>query len=357
MKSRSMSVNTKICLVLPSFSAGGMERVMSELARYFSISYDVVLILLTRGDHFYEVPANVKVFEPGFLHTRYGKLQVTLKTLLFFRRQLAIIKPDVVLSFGGRYNSFVLLGTFGLCKKVFVSDRSRPGISYGWFIDFVNSFMYRFATGLVAQTQRAKDVLVRVTAHRNIAVIGNPIRPVDSRGAKREKIVLNVGRFIATKKQSLLIEYFAKLNCSDWRLVFVGDGAGLEECRVQAIRLGIGERVLFVGNTRNVDEYYLRSSIFAFTSVSEGFPNALGEAMSAGLACVSFDCVAGPSDLIEDGVDGFLVPMYDDERYLERLKLLMESEDHRIYLGRNAMEKVKQFSIESIGKRYLDFMC
>jgi GalNAc-alpha-(1->4)-GalNAc-alpha-(1->3)-diNAcBac-PP-undecaprenol alpha-1,4-N-acetyl-D-galactosaminyltransferase len=335
-----------------------MERVMTQLAFYFAKhgSFEVTLIVMTKGEHFYELPSSLLVVEPDFIHSHYSRLRFSWKTLKFLRQTLRQLQPDAVLTFGGKYNSFVLLASLGLRLRIFISDRSRPGISYGKFLDLVNPLIYKYATGIIAQTQQAKDYFARSVKHANIVVIGNPIKCFESAHVQRENIILNVGRFIASKNQSILIEYFSKTNFKDWKLVFLGDGKYLKSGIQKAKDLGIENHVVFAGNQKEIDLYYLKSKIFAFTSVSEGFPNALGEAMAAGLACVSFDCIAGPGDIIDDDENGFLVPVGDDSTYINRLSRLMNNAELREKFGLKAQTKMERFEEAKIGKKFLDFM-
>jgi len=193
------------------------------------------------------------------------------------------------------------------------------------------------------------------TSHPNIRVIGNPLKITNEISVDRENIILNVGRFISTKQQALLVDYFTRIQPEEWKLYFFGDGHKLNDVKIQVKDLGKESEILFLGVVHNIEDFYRKSTIFAFTSVSEGFPNALGEAMAAGLACISFDCEAGPSDLIKDGVNGFLIPENDHEKYISKLKLLINDESLRKEFGVRAKEKALEFSTDLIGKQYLDF--
>jgi glycosyltransferase involved in cell wall biosynthesis len=116
------------------------------------------------------------------------------------------------------------------------------------------------------------------------------------------------------------------------------------------------DKVVLAGKQFNVEQYYLKSKIFAFTSSSEGFPNVIGEAMSAGLPVVAFDCVAGPSELIRDNVNGFLIPLFDYQLFSEKLEELMDNEQLREKFGAAAGISIKQFSVESIGEKFYSFL-
>jgi glycosyltransferase involved in cell wall biosynthesis len=141
-----------------------------------------------------------------------------------------------------------------------------------------------------------------------------------------------------------------------WKLIIVGDDAIKQQnkSRLQALieDLGATDCVELAGKRNDVENFYLRSSIFAFTSSSEGFPNVIGEAQSAGLPVVAFDCIAGPSDMIQDGENGFLVPLFNYELFAERLAALMDNSVLREQLGQAAQQSIRKFSADAIGEKF-----
>jgi GalNAc-alpha-(1->4)-GalNAc-alpha-(1->3)-diNAcBac-PP-undecaprenol alpha-1,4-N-acetyl-D-galactosaminyltransferase len=346
-----------LAFVISSLTSGGAERVMTQLANQAAESgLRVELIVLSKKPHFFELHPDIRWWEPDFTIDQMHRLQFQWKDFWWLRHRLRQIEAEAVLSFGGKYNVFVLLASTGLGKKVFVSDRSRPSISYGRFLDRLNPRVYPRAAGIIAQTQRGKEVLEHKTGHKNIRVIPNPIPLVGSGSALREPLILNVGRFITSKHQDWLVDYFNALGPERWRLTFLGEGPQYEKVKKYASSTALARRIAFMGNVTDVDTYYRRASIFAFTSTSEGFPNALGEAMSAGCACISFDCEAGPADLIEDGKTGFLVSEGDHQGFKEKLHRLIADASLREQMGRCAMESMKAFRADRIAQQYFDFM-
>jgi len=348
----------RICLLIPSLAHGGAERVMSLIANSLSDEFnlEVHLILYTKGTLYYEISDNVILHLPEFDFRKYPFVIQAYKVFVFLRKTLIKIKPDYLLSFGGKYNSFVLLASEGLGIKRYISDRSQPTISYGIVIDFLNKYTYRRAAGIIAQTWRAKEVQQYRTHHPNIQVIPNPIRELQTKSQSRKNIVLNVGRFIKSKNQKALIQYFAEIRPEGWRLVFIGDGPLMKEAQREAEQLGISKEIDFLGVVSNIDDYYLGSKVFAFTSVSEGFPNALAEAMSSGCACISYDCEVGPSDLIDDGINGLLIPSFDHHTYIRKLKNLIIDESLREHFGKNARMKMASFNRHKIVAEYANFL-
>jgi glycosyltransferase involved in cell wall biosynthesis len=351
----------KLCLLIHSLQAGGMERVMSELARYFCQKEGIevhIVLYGRRPEIFYNIPNNLVVHRPDFEFNNKFRRIATIRRLLFLRKTVCSIKPDSLLSFGEYWNSFVLLALLGLPYPVFISDRCSPKKKFGTLHTLLRRILYPRAKGVIAQTEKAKKLYTSQFKHNNIYVIGNPIRqPVaKSSGIERENIVLTVGRLIQSKHHDKLIELFAGLSFPGWKLVIVGDDA-LKQCNSIKLKelvqkLNAEDRVILTGKQTDVESYYLRSKIFAFTSSSEGFPNVIGEAMSAGIPVIAFDCVAGPSEMIEDGVTGYLISLFDYDTFKERLISLMLDEHLRQALGFNSQKKIAEFSSEIIGEKY-----
>jgi glycosyltransferase involved in cell wall biosynthesis len=298
---------------------------------------------------------------PAFEFNNKRRLINTIKTLFFLRRTIKRIHPYSILSFGELWNSFVLLSLYGLKCKVFISDRCQPDKKFSRFHDRLRKLLYPGATGIVAQTGKAKEIYHTQFIHNNIRVIGNPIRVFDiPEGINKEKVVLMVGRLIETKHQDKLIEMFLRISKPGWKLILVGYDhlkQNISHKLRQIIKENHAEKyVILAGKQNNVEQYYAKAEIFAFTSSSEGFPNVIGEAMSAGLPVIAFDCVAGPSEMISDNQNGFLIPLFDYTQFQTKFEQLMEDEDLRIRLGKNAKEDIRKYSISSIGEQYINFI-
>lgn len=348
----------KICLVIPTLKQGGAERVISELANEFVKQGNLVfLIVLAKSNDFYSIDSNVKVFRldfenKGIIAKIFSEISVFFKV----RNLLKKIHPDAILSFMDKYNILVLAASRFLKLKVFVSDRSNPKKKIPLIILFFKKIFYRFATGIIAQTSLAKNILKEITGHANIKVISNPIKIVDLYSeVKREKIILNIGRLVPEKGHKYLIEAFNLLDSNDWKLVIIGEGILRKDIEKQIDNLNLKDKVLLLGTIVDVDIWYAKASIFAFPSISEGFPNALVEAMSAGLPCVSFDCDAGPSDIIQNGINGYLVRTKEVDGLAKILDELINDEELRLNIGLNAMKVKETFDSEKISKEFLTF--
>ena len=97
------------------------------------------------------------------------------------------------------------------------------------------------------------------------------------------------------------------------------------------------------------------ASIYVLSSVFEGFPLVLIEAMSVGLPVVSYSCPTGPKDIVEDGKNGFLVPVNDEMKMAEKICTLIEDENLRKMMGKEAFLSSKKYKIE-VDKRIVAFL-
>lgn len=353
----------KVCLVIPSLHPGGMERVMSELASYLCKKHDLEIYLILYGinrEIFYKIPDNLIVKKPEFKFDNSRRFFHTLKTMVFLRKTISRIAPCSILSFGEYWNSFVLLSLYNYSCTVFISDRCSPVKKFSRFHTFLRRWLYPRVQGIIAQTDKAKNLYHEQFNHNNITVIGNPIHFVRGIGIAKGKIVLTVGRLINSKNHDKLIELFCNINQEGWKLVIVG-GDSLKQKNMSRLKnlirdLNADSKVIITGFIKDPEKYYLESSIFVFTSESEGFPNVIGEAMSASMPVIAFDCVAGPSEMIKDGENGYLVPLHDYCLFRERLGRLMTDEPLRKSMGSKANDSIQKFSIDNIGAKYYDFI-
>ena len=164
----------KISLLIPSLKSGGMERVMSELAKYFEKKKNIEVSLILYGKTrkiFFSVPEGVKIYRPLFIFTDHTRTIGTFKTMFFLRRMIKKINPDTILSFGEYWNSLVLLSLIGLDFPVYISDRCQPTKSLGTLHDRLRKSLYPAASGIIAQTLIAKKIYRQQKLNKNITVI------------------------------------------------------------------------------------------------------------------------------------------------------------------------------------------
>ncbi|MBX3394886.1 MAG: glycosyltransferase [Phycisphaerae bacterium] len=165
--------------------------------------------------------------------------------------------------------------------------------------------------------------------------------------------------FRGNKDHATLINAFAGLarGPRPVRLILVGgaDGAGPEfihgQCRAQVDRLGLTDQVSFLGARSDVADLYHAMDVKALSTLFEGTPNAVLEAMASGLPVVASD-VCDNRRIVQDGVNGFIVPPRDSITLADRLKRLVDDADLRARLGASARQRAeREYSVSTLARR------
>jgi GalNAc-alpha-(1->4)-GalNAc-alpha-(1->3)-diNAcBac-PP-undecaprenol alpha-1,4-N-acetyl-D-galactosaminyltransferase len=350
----------RICMVIPSFDAGGVERAVAELAGYMSMIDGLEIHLLLYGimpKVLHPLSGNVKVHQPGFIFDPNYGIHNTIKTMVFLRKRIRLINPNALLSFGEGWSSILMIALTGLNYRVFVADRNQSGLYPGILHHLLQKVMLRKAEGVIVQTRSALEIYQTLFPGQSVFRINDPVHPAKRFSAvKKENIVLSSGPLGPSNHHDELIRLFAGLNIPNWKLVIIGgdlyNQSYLKKLHKLILEIGAGNKVILAGSRMDVDSFYQKSRIFAYASTSGTFPHVLGEAMAAGLPVISFDGVARTEDVIEDGIDGFLVPINDYSRFGEKLKLLMENAELRDNMGDCAYRHIKKYQVMEIGKAY-----
>lgn len=340
---------------------GGIERALVVLANYFAgLGLKVTFVSCLAGHYFYQLNDSVKLIEPSFTRKK-GIIDAALfytRLVNFIRKQVKKAKPDVVLAFGDWFSPLVLLALYRTKYQVFISDRTSPDYQFKFPIPLLKKWLYPKSAGFIAQTKRAADYKRKQFGKKlNIKVIPNALREVKLYPEiKREQIILYVGRFAWEKGSDRLIKAFASIQEKDnWQLHMAGSGPLLEPMKQLVKELGIESSVKFLGKVEDVDRLFARSSIYVLSSVLEGFPNALCEAMAAGLPVVCFDSIPH-EEILTNGVDGVVISDGNIKNMSDTLARLMNNEQERMSLGWEA-EKIKErLHIGRIGEKVIDFI-
>lgn len=351
----------KIAFLIPSLSPGGAERVIVILANKFASNFEVFLIVFYKSETLYSIDEKVKLI---YLQEKYspsssliGAIRSNLICLRKIIRICRSYKIDALIGFTTNVNVITILSSKLLRIPNLVSERNNPEVCIpNAFWRILRDFTYPFTNGLIVQTEFIKRFYKKKIQENKIKIIPNPIDEImlsARRGyCERENIIFTIGRLDANKNQRLLIEAFANLKVENWKLIIAGDGVLRDEYQKITKSLGITDKVNFVGNINNVSDYYNKAKIFAFTSQSEGFPNALLEAMSFGLPCISTDCPSGPSEIIKDNENGYLIEVNNRQQLEDRLNILMNKPNLCSEFSAKALMSTEKFRIQEIYKQW-----
>ena len=265
------------------------------------------------------------------------------------------IQPDIVVSIGGFEHALIpfIKGKWASVREIdFTSDYRRRmarngkemfAAICGEWLD--NHYYIRKYDKLVLLTEEDRETYWR--NYSRACVIPFPVRIVcDKPSALREKRVIALGRLFRQKNFISLIRIFRIVadRHPDWELYIYGEGEERKNLQNEITRLELDNNVFLKGRTDNVAEALQGASIFALSSIFEGLPNVVIEAMSCGLPVVSFKCPTGPKDMLTDGYDGFLIDNGNEKEFAERICDLIESESLRKEMGANALVASKRYS-------------
>ncbi|NLC31635.1 MAG: glycosyltransferase family 4 protein [Candidatus Moranbacteria bacterium] len=347
----------KICLITPSLERGGFERVLTLIANHADdIGIKVKIICLIKNKIEYTLNDNIIIDSPKKPYK--GGLIEKIRIIKYLIKTLRKESPDTILSFSEVFNPLSIISAKLAGCKIFISDRSSPEKKLSIQTRFLQKILYPLSDGIIAQTEQSKKKAKSKKYNRNIKVIANPLRSIDDSIKKKyNNIVISMGKLIPSKNFSDLIDIFIEADPNKkWQLIILGDGPERKNLEKKIKDLKEENRIKLVGSVKNVDYYFSLSSIFSFTSLSEGFPNALSEAIAFPLASIAYNCSAGPADIIKDGENGYLIPLLNKDIYVEKLSKLMESVNLNKKMISNYQEYRNKYSKNKICQEYIDYI-
>lgn len=374
----SVVATSRIVYCIPAlYNAGGMERVLSVKANYLAErGYEVHIVTTDQMGRAVHFPLN-KDIELHHLDINYegsnGSLWGKAKALLYDRLRhkraleylLHKIQPDYTISMFGHEAVFLPDLAIGGIKILEYHFSKLKRLQYGrrgiW------AWVDRFYSKQDEKTVRRYDKFIVLTeedkalwgALPNIEVIPNP-QPFASEKTSSldNKQVLAAGRYCHQKNFEALIRIWAKIwgNFPDWHLSIYGDGEARPQLERLVEELGLGKSISLHKPISDMASAYLTSSILAMTSRYEGLPMVLIEGQTFGLPIVSYACPCGPRDIVQDGENGFLVDLGDEEAFAIHLKQLMQDRELRQAMGRSAHKAATRYNIDIVMQSWLKLL-
>jgi len=344
-------------MVIGSLMGGGAERQMVNIANYWA-KRDIHVTLATWSGpdiaDFYRLDDKVRRVHldvPKTGDRLFSALHASVRRVAKLRRLLLASQPNAVLSFVTESNVLTILARAGLESRLVVSERVNPALhsALPWKWKVLRRVVYRWTDEVVAQT-RATAGWIGQNCRKTALVIPNGLYQLPHLSVERQPLILAVGRLVNQKGFDLLVRAFARIasDFRDWRVMFIGDGDERSRLMRLCRDLEVEERVIFAGQRQDVELWMARAGIVVQPSRFEGFPNVVLESMAMGAAVISSDCASGPADLIEDGVNGRLVPVGDVEALSRVMGELMSQPDLRMRLGREATNVRQRFNEEIV---------
>ena len=358
----------RIALFVPYLGGGGAERVMQILAcELAKLGYSVDLVLASAtGEYIEELDERINIVDldakrvasciPGLIrYFRYQRPDALLATVL--HANLAAL----IAAIASRTSARIVVRE----TNSPLGETSLPKSRWQRFQNLLARLLYRRADQVVVSCESLVPQIIssRSVPAQKVARIYNPVqveiikekaqqssghRWLDQREAP---VILAAGRLVPQKDFPTLIEAFSIVRRElSARLIILGDGQLRAELTKFAESLGIKDDVDFPGFASNPYAFMSRASVFASSSLWEGLPNSLLEALALGVPIVSTDCETGPREILRDGADGILVPVGDVSRFAEGLYTALSADSGPI-VGR---ESIDRFRVDSVVQQYID---
>lgn len=349
----------RVLWAVSSLSAGGAERMISELANAFAERGHIVAVLTlsSPGSDHYRLDERVQRIALDVIwdsHSVWQSIVGNLRRSRMIRSATLHFRPDVVVSFIEQNNVRVLAALAGSGVPVVVSERTDPRrhvVGSAWRL--ARRLLYPFAARLVVQTEGVAVWARGLVGSRRVRILRNFVRalpapPVfDSRGRRQ---ILAVGRLDWEKGFDVLLQAFAlsDLVRRGVRLAILGEGPERPALEAQARELGIADHVELLGVVSDPERWMAWATVSVLPSRYEGFPNALLEAMAMGCPIIAADCDSGPREIIRHGENGWLVPVEDAVALAGALRQLFEDAALRARLSEAAVAVRARYARDEI---------
>lgn len=363
----------KLFFVIPNMEIGGTERKVAMLLKYFQKKgYNLTLILFEKkGEQLSHVPSGIRIIELNKT-SRWSFLALIKRLGSIISHE----KPDKVISFIYFTNIItILVKLLYKVKTEFIISEVNFPRQYLLYtrLSIVKKCLMRFcykkadkiicicralSSSIIDDFSISKEKVFTIynpldfeNIHKlSLEKIQHPFFEMQKTGFK---IIIAVGRLSIAKNFDMLLKAFAKTNkINNVLLLILGDG-DLKQSLIQLQNdLGLNNSVDFLGYISNPYSWMSRSDLFVLTSKHEGFGSVIIEAMACGIPVISTDCPVGPNEIIENGVNGYLVPVGDISKLSNKINYLINNSDIRKSFVEAGNNKIKDFLLEKIGTEY-----
>lgn len=342
----------RIAFLIGSMGKGGAERVISVIANDFANKgWKVDILLLLDDNCAYNLHKNINLIPIcDTQKSRIKQLPYWLKRIRTYAREKS---PHTIVSFVARINIITLLACIGMKKNIIVSERNDPSADgRSSFVKVATYLLYPLSNCIVFQTKRAKHCFPSYI-RKNSMIIPNPINVNVKHQSDIENKIVSVGRLIEQKNHSMLIDAFQSIHqmYPDFKLCIYGEGKLRERLQRQIEEYDLKEFVDLPGNITNIHEEIANAKMFVLPSNYEGLSNALLEAMSIGLPCISTNC-AGSDEVIKHNYNGKLISIGNTAELIESMKELIENDALSKEIRAQAKESSKKFNSVTVLKKW-----
>ncbi|QIO10187.1 glycosyltransferase family 4 protein [Acinetobacter lanii] len=321
-----------ICFLIGDINhSGGTERVTSLIANNLvSEETKVHILSLSHGDNpFFELNHQIKT--SALFTFNVSMRKNFIQCVKRIRAYLLSNKINTLIVADSISCVFTVPATIGLNIQHICWEHFNLKVNLGSkFRDLGRWMAAHWCDKIVTLTERDKnfwDEKFNLKTKNKVIAIPNPspYSLQDNQPSLESKTILCVGRLTYQKGFDLLVEAWSQIahELPGWKIILVGSGEDELKLKELTIEYKVSDSFLFLGQQKNMDEFYRKASFFCMSSRFEGLPMVLLEAQSYGLPIVAFDCDTGPSEILDHGSNGLLVEPLNIKDFAEKIKVMI----------------------------------
>ena len=327
--------------------AGGTERMTAFLANALCSEHKVYIFSLHGcGESFFEL-------EPQVTHIRLPEKHQRKAIHRFLQKELI----DIAVNVDTGMSIFGIPSAWGTKTKVITWEHSNYFNNWGSRrFPYIRRFAARHSDAMVVLTgQDKRNYETHIPSNVPVYAIANPVQRHEIHYDAASRTILSAGALLPIKGYDRAIEVAKRILPSRpaWKWVICGEGPEREHLECLIREAGLEKQVFLPGTLRDMEAQYRSAAMVVMTSHMEGLPMVLLEAKSYGLPLVSFDIMTGPRDIIEDGVNGSLIPPDNVGVMAEKICGLIDQPLLRKQFSENAALDMDKFDRKAIVEKWM----
>ncbi|MFR2820790.1 glycosyltransferase family 4 protein [Clostridium sp.] len=347
---------------------GGIQRLTATLANSFIKKSDIDVHIINTGlkkgkERFYiddrieNIYMNIEpqnLFGLNIIQKLVDNMKTFYKIKRFFKDYSFSNDKNIVIALG-HSQSCLLPYVIPKEDNINIIGSQHNPISYNLIYSIIRQISLKKLDKYILLNETMQEDFLKHYNFGNTCIIENPNRINGKKSDLNNKIVIAVGRMTEQKNFETLINMWSDIKEKNinWTLRIIGDGPLREELLNQIKKLNLEDVIELKSFNSNIENEYYKADILAMTSIYEGFGLVLVEAQSCGIPTIAFDCPTGPRNIINDGIDGYLIENGDAKQFIKKLDDLMNNNEMRWKMGDNAFENSKRFDVETITEKWI----